>query len=816
MNNNAETKTSFWNFIKNNNIEIPIIQRDYAQGRNDKETIREQFISYLKDALRSSVSGQSEPYILDFVYGSKPQDSILPLDGQQRLTTLWLLHWYFAYKNGVSPQNAEIFGHFSYETRESSRNFIQRLIELLKTERKSAGTQNSTEDVQSKISDVIKNNLWFLREWNNDQTISSMLVMLDYIDEVFKDAPIEKYWQNLTSDDAPIMFFELKLENFGLTDDLYIKMNARGKSLTSFENFKADLVGYLKEKDEAKAEEISLKLDTSWTDIFWRNRSSSRSIDEIYFAFLNRWFFGEWCAFCAKSPDDIDKDNKIQSALYGSNRKVGDEKEIDDSKICYGKFDVYKEILDNTPFLIEKLEKTLDNFSDFWLSKSFKNENIQRKFYPVWDSESEFEFIPTYSKNEKSEDVETEDFGKNKILAIQKIDQMERPVFFAICKYFEHGKYEEDSFNRWLRFAWNLSSDPRLRDTSAMIQVTRKINDYANNSHTIYEKLAKVDVSSFPHGTVLNDQFIEECEKTQAILCGKVTEKEIIEAERTAFFKGQIRFLYKNENNELDWDNFSKKLKNARIVFVKDGITSDYKIPLTKALVKTIHSWNQIYNKTLFLANSDTWRDIMIRGEYKEQVNLLLSTQPTELNSIKCSKQFECQYDDERIAWEKIAESKLIDYLITEHPDYRLHWYTRLAFYRNRSFSYPVVIDWGNFKRAEILSELEDQEEITVFELNKTPDCHHYVGEHIDFSYKKQNFQWFLKNGDTNIADIYMMNDKYPEEDGYDYLPRATHRGKRSNDDHKEYYCFDYNEDMTAKDFLKGLNSLIKEKKENN
>ena len=81
-------KTSFWNFIKNNTIKIPIIQRDYAQGRADEENIREQFVHYLKEALDKN---SSEPTILDFVYGSKYLDSILPLDGQQRLTTVTLL-----------------------------------------------------------------------------------------------------------------------------------------------------------------------------------------------------------------------------------------------------------------------------------------------------------------------------------------------------------------------------------------------------------------------------------------------------------------------------------------------------------------------------------------------------------------------------------------------------------------------------------------------------------------------------------------------------------------------------------------------------
>lgn len=482
-------KTSFWDFIKSNKIKIPIIQRDYAQGRADEENIRELFVQYLKKALDSNIFGNSEPYILDFVYSSKLGDTILPLDGQQRLTTLWLLHWYIAFKmdGQLSKIENNYFLNFSYETRESSREFIEKLCCLL---------SNKENKIQDKLSIHITKHLWFFKDWNNDQTITSMLTMLDYIDEVFKDSHLKTYWRNLTSDKAAIMFYELKLENFGLTDDLYIKMNARGKPLTSFENFKADFVGYLTERknngeiDKGIAERISLKLDKDWTDIFWENRYIDKSknchIDEIYFGFLNRYFLNAWIAENSVKSDDIDKDMKIQSLLYGSNRKNGNKKEIDDSKISYTNFDVYKEILTSCSNLISKLEKTLENFNSFLKSSAERElQTIQQLFYPNWDKESKFRFIPDYSKDEEGNETEIIDFGKNKILKIQLINQMERPIFFAICKYFEYGKYEEKSFKQWMRFSWNLVSDPRLRDTGAMINSIEKLKEFSENFQRI-------------------------------------------------------------------------------------------------------------------------------------------------------------------------------------------------------------------------------------------------------------------------------------------------------------------------------------------
>ena len=86
--------TTFWHFLENYSIEIPIIQRDYAQGRIGKETLRKNFLTDLKEALDKALdkSKPHEKMKLDFIYGSTENGKLYPLDGQQRLTTLWLMH----------------------------------------------------------------------------------------------------------------------------------------------------------------------------------------------------------------------------------------------------------------------------------------------------------------------------------------------------------------------------------------------------------------------------------------------------------------------------------------------------------------------------------------------------------------------------------------------------------------------------------------------------------------------------------------------------------------------------------------------------
>ena len=107
-------------------IEIPIIQRDYAQGRLNEEVgrIRDRFL----DALHQSLVNNKK-ITLDFVYGDLSSNGVLtPLDGQQRLTTLFLLHWYIAKKEAIPNSDSEFLNCFTYSTRFSSRDFCKELI----------------------------------------------------------------------------------------------------------------------------------------------------------------------------------------------------------------------------------------------------------------------------------------------------------------------------------------------------------------------------------------------------------------------------------------------------------------------------------------------------------------------------------------------------------------------------------------------------------------------------------------------------------------------------------------------------------------
>ena len=107
---------------------------------------------------------------------------------------------------------------FTYATRVSSREFCNALL-------KNDFDVNNWEKSKVlgiKISDIIKDASWFYYSWELDPTIKGMLVMLDAIQEKFGAT---SYYHALTRDKNPIITFQfLNLQEYNLTDDLYIKM----------------------------------------------------------------------------------------------------------------------------------------------------------------------------------------------------------------------------------------------------------------------------------------------------------------------------------------------------------------------------------------------------------------------------------------------------------------------------------------------------------------------------------------------------------------------------------------------------------------
>ena len=263
-------------------IEIPIIQRNYVQG-NDK-TIRRHFVNYLVKALT-----QQSPVELDFVYGAERQDTqltdncapqvgkvLIPLDGQQRLTTLWLLHGYLLALEQVSnnpeqlsPEKREtqcqLLSRFVYETRQSAKDFCGYWLQEV--------TERACQELVDKPSEYLRNCAWFDPEWEKEGTVTAMLGMLDEV--ATKRAELQEMpFRSLER----IRFYYLPIEKFGLSNELYIRMNARGEQLTSFEHFKSSFYKVIQHHPNLSS--IKEKMEYDWVDALWQYRPKDTHVTD--------------------------------------------------------------------------------------------------------------------------------------------------------------------------------------------------------------------------------------------------------------------------------------------------------------------------------------------------------------------------------------------------------------------------------------------------------------------------------------------------------------------------------------------------------
>ena len=276
MSNNPLTKLSFldiFNKLKISEIKIPRIQRDYVQGIISPRinSIRKNLIEGMVRAVKGG-----EPLDLNYIYGVLEGKKFIPLDGQQRLTTLFLFHWYIALRYialkekelSKAKELSDFSCKLSYKQRDSAREFCEKINDI----------GREIKDIPDKISisDKIESNSKFYSEWINDPTVKGMLNTLCTIEKVINGSNnfnFKEAWKRLTGENAPISFFFLDLNSsFGVDkkidpDKLFIKMNSRGLNLSAFENFKANLLDL--EVGKPLKDLAKEKFDVDWLNYFW-------------------------------------------------------------------------------------------------------------------------------------------------------------------------------------------------------------------------------------------------------------------------------------------------------------------------------------------------------------------------------------------------------------------------------------------------------------------------------------------------------------------------------------------------------------------
>lgn len=505
---------SFWQLLSRYAIEIPAIQRDYVQGRGDEQSTSAR--TTMLDDIQAHLEQQT-PMSLNFIYGKVVQDEdcdkFIPIDGQQRLTTLYLIHWLALvaavaknpdgeYTLGLN-NGAKTLGKFSYQTRQTSSDFF---LQLSKPENiKEAAAWMVNQHSQATLSNHLQDKKWFRPDFMFDPTVNSVLNVLDDIKERF--AQQDNLWPTLISGGCPIQFSWLDVNDIDNDDDLYIKMNARGKQLSDFENIKAELekkAQALLHSDEFEA--FCRKFDQEWTDFFWSFKGTlpiekRPQYDTRFMNFLN-WFL--WNQWATQASNQINTDYSMTGVSLSNTRYRSLDAYNKDLKLneCS---DYYKQTL-------IRLERILDYVS---------GDNPIQNILEIVEKTSDDGNV-TYNTRMQLEAVTA------------YLDGVRRKGL----------QPEEQSWNAWIRVIRHLSDAAAMWQGYNTLGLYAKavgmVEQYANHAEDLTAYLA-----TFPgiEGFTPRDQIEEEEIKAWLLVNAPQWSESLHHAETIPYFEGKIHFL---------------------------------------------------------------------------------------------------------------------------------------------------------------------------------------------------------------------------------------------------------------------------------
>lgn len=371
-------------FLKYKNVEVPILQRDYAQGRKSQEKVAKEFL----DAIFAVLCGNKKSLHIDFIYGYKEGEKFILIDGQQRITTLWLLHFYIYKKAQKLECISKELARFSYAVRDSSKKFCKNLLK-----KDFDLSKNPSKAILDKGGEFEKE-----ENLRNNPTIKAMLNMLDLIyTELDSKTDLEILIKNLDN----ITFYAFDMGEFSLGEELYIKMNARGKQLSHYENLKA----YIESNPKiADSHTLLANIDNKWADMFFTPNDIS--------AFDNRGivFFHYSNVFFTLLKGEV-KSGEIKPMIDSANRAID-------------KFYEFLQDLENI-MLLDKLVDLYKNYSEAFTKSGFLKFSDFDSFKNARDSLGYVEICYLYA----TLFFVLETKGKN-------IDAQALEDYLRVCKHF--------------------------------------------------------------------------------------------------------------------------------------------------------------------------------------------------------------------------------------------------------------------------------------------------------------------------------------------------------------------------------------------
>lgn len=755
----TELKTFQTEFIdKKQNIIIPLLQRDYVQG--GRFDVIEPFLGQLISALKDDNAEVN----LNYIYGyNKGDDGFVPIDGQQRLITLWLLHLY------LNPLNFEV--NLQFESREFADNFCEQLrIKLY-------DILEEQKQVKSSLKDLIIDSEWFVSGWLLDTTVSNMLNTLQLIDDSKKRIPYYPHLKNITFD-------FLNLKDKGIDEDVYVKMNGRGRPLSYFENLKSWMDEQVKVKsklDEDFSKEWQIKMDNEWTELFWENRNTeqkhSEEIDDEQIRFFYSMLLLYWKKKGKEFLTDLTNEEKNTKSQYISflnewekddNNKLSDNSPIED-------------VQKKTFTLLLKGEKMIPIY---WIEEISLFNNEVFKF--IKNGLETLEEIKGHTNEMPDSIISVLDF-KSKQTVLYNIALKDAsyaktlPLLYALIK--TPKEYRNKTLYKWMRLWRNLAlnSDITAENIKNACETIDMVSSKVSTNN-LYQVISELH---WEHGFAFSEkQFNEEIAKAKQIIlnerdhnCG-FSEDDILFAEQHPLLKGCISTLFEKDNCEIV--SFGQSLRD-RIGLLDDlwNQKNNNSYRLVKVLISQYDDKERPDGRIPLIRTEDNWK-ILVTDKLKD------CFRRNRDNSIK-----ECS------GWKKkISCSELIENSRNYNSDKSLGIYgDKVVLWGTKGCTWNayenVILD--DFHNNSWLACLINDK---IVESNqKVKNCDFFWGLDIWFKFQGNFFTNYMENNT-----ICLMNDNWNGK---------KLKNQENPDTPENNFYFSVDEKETEDSFLHKLDCLI-------
>lgn len=257
--------------LNNYIIYIPDMQRDYCWGTTKADKSENTLFKNFLDTLVQNSNENKTDFTMGLFYGYVEDRRIYLCDGQQRITSLYLILLYTCKLNKLNI-DLLIYNNMpnlQYAVRDSSLFFLNDLVEHIKN-----------IDVIIKIDDI-KTMDWYFDEYNNDDTIQNIIAALKTLENESNRINNDKFISYILKE-INFIFIDMKTRENG--EETYVLLNTTGEPLTAVENLKPYLVFNNTDKMEKYAE--------IWEEIehfFWIKTNQNYEMAEKCFMEFLRW-----------------------------------------------------------------------------------------------------------------------------------------------------------------------------------------------------------------------------------------------------------------------------------------------------------------------------------------------------------------------------------------------------------------------------------------------------------------------------------------------------------------------------------------------